>query len=90
MKRRDCANGCPLQEYITKEDSSSPSMSLYALIGSCVMDALEDRKLITVDIPYAFLQGDWPQGKHPGYIMCEGIMVEMICKIDPSCYKNFI
>ena len=59
-------------------------------MGSCVMDALDDRKVITVDIPGAFLQGEWPQDKHPGYIMFEGIMVDMICEIDPSYHKNII
>ena len=52
------------------------------------MDSLDDRKIITVDIPGAFLQGEWPQDEHPGYIMFEGIMVEMICEIDPSYHKN--
>ena len=89
-KGRGCADGCPQQEYITKEESSSPIVSLYALMGSCVMDALDNRKVITVDIPGAFLQGDWPQDKHPGYIILEGIMVDIIYKIDPSYYKNVI
>ena len=31
---------------------------LYALMGSCVMDAIEGRKVITVNIPGVFLQGD--------------------------------
>ena len=58
-------------------------------MGSCLMNALDDRKVITVNIPSVFLQSDWPQDKHPGYIMFEGIMVDMIYKIDPS-YQNKI
>ena len=53
MKGRGCADGRPQRDYITKEESSSPTVSLYALMGSCVMDALDDRKVITVDIPGA-------------------------------------
>ena len=64
-------------------------MSLYVLMGSCLMDAMEDRKVITVDIPGTFLQGERPQDEHPGYIMFEGIMVDTICEIDPS-YHNMI
>jgi hypothetical protein len=87
LKARGCADGRPQREYITKEESSSPTVSLYALMGSCVMDAMDDRAVITVDIPGAFLQGDWPQDEHPAYIKFEGLMVEhhMICEIDPSC-----
>ena len=90
MKGRGCANGRPQRDYITKEESSLPTVSLYAFMGSCVMDALDNRKVITMDIPGAFLQEDWLQDEHPGYIMFEGIMVEMICEIDPSYHKNGI
>ena len=90
MKGRGCADGRPQQEYIAKEESSSPTVSLYALIGSCLIDAMNGRKVITVDIPGAFLQGDWPQDENPGYIMFEGIMVDMICEINPSYYNKII
>ena len=90
MKGQGCADGRPQQDYITKEESSSPTVSLYDLMGSCLMDAIDGRKFITVDIHGAFLQGDWPQGEHPGYIMFEGIMVDMICKIDSSYNDKII
>ena len=90
MKGRGCADGRPQRDYITKEESSLPTVSLYALTGSCVMDVLDDMKVITVEIPGAFLQGGWPQNKHPGYIMFEGIIVDMICEIDPSYHKNIV
>ena len=37
-----CANGRPQQEYITKEESSSPIVSLCALMGSRLMDAMDN------------------------------------------------
>ena len=58
MKGQGCADGRPQQEYITKEESSSPTVSLYAPMGSCLMDAIDSRKVITVDIPGAFLQDE--------------------------------
>ena len=33
MKGRGCTDGRPQREYITKEESSSPTVSLYALMG---------------------------------------------------------
>ena len=83
MKGRGCADGRPQSEYITKEESRSPTVSLYALMGLCVMETMEGRKVITVNIPGAFLQDNWPQDEHPGYIMFKGIMVDMVCEIDP-------
>ena len=90
MKARGCANGHPQQEYITKEESSSPNVSLYALMMLCLMDAIDERKVITVNIPGAFLQGNWPQDKHPGYIIFKGIIVDMIYKIDSSYHDKVI
>ena len=58
MKGRGCANCRPKQKYISNEESTSPTVLLYALMGSCVMNVLDDRKVITVDILGAFLQGD--------------------------------
>ena len=53
------------------------------------MDVMDNKKVITVNIPGAFIQDDWPQDQHPRYIMFEGIMVDIICEIDPS-YQNKI
>ena len=61
IKGRGVADGRPQREYISKEESSSPTVSLYALMASCVMDAIEERSVITWDLPAAFLQGEYPQ-----------------------------
>ena len=90
MKGSGCADGRSQRDYITKEKSSSPTVSLYALMGSCVMDALDNRKVIMVDIPGAFLQGEWPQVEHPGYLMFEGIIVHIIYEIDQSYHTHII
>jgi hypothetical protein len=44
IKARGCANGRPQREYISKDESSSPTVSIYALMISCLMDAIEGRK----------------------------------------------
>ena len=90
MKGRRRTNGRPQREYITKEESSSPTVSLYAVKGSCLMDTINNRRGITINIPGVFLQSDWPQEEHPGYIMFEGIIVDVVCKIDPSYQDKII
>ena len=90
MKGRGYANGRPQQEYITKEEPSLPTVSLYALMGLYLMDAMNGREVITINIHGVFLQGDWTQDEHPGYIMFKGIMVDMICEIDPSYHDKII
>ena len=54
------------------------------------MDAMNERKVITVNIPGAFQQGNWPQDEHPGYIMFNITMVDMIFEIDPTYIDKII
>ena len=81
MKGRGCADGRPQREYISKEESSSPTVSIHTLFGSCVIDALDNQSVITIDTPGAFLHGIWLQDQHPGYLKFEGVMVDMYCQI---------
>ena len=65
-------------KYITKSESSSPTVSFYTLMRLCVMDIIDKRKVTTFDISSAFLQGDLPQDKHSEYIIFKDTMVDMI------------
>jgi hypothetical protein len=89
IKARGCADGRPQREYISKDESSSPTVSIYALMTSCLMDAIEGRKVATCDIPGAFLQADWPSDRDC-YLKFEGAMVSMICDIDPKYKDNIV
>ena len=89
MKGRGCADGRPQRECISKEESFSPTVSIYALFGSCVIDALDEQSVITIDIPGEFLQGIWLQDQHPGYLKFEGVMVDMLCQIE-LLYQEYI
>jgi hypothetical protein len=89
VKARGCADGRPQREYISKDDSSSPTVSIYALMASCLMDAIDEQKGVTCDIPGAFLQADWPADQDC-YLNFENVMVDMICQIDHKYNKNVI
>ena len=58
VKARGCADGRPQRKFISKDDSSSPTVSIYALFISYAIDAMEGRQVVTCDIPGAFLQAD--------------------------------
>jgi hypothetical protein len=89
IKARGCVDGRPQREYILKDESSLPTVSIYALMTSCLMDAIEGRKVATCDIPGAFLQADWLKDRDC-YFKFEGAMVSMICDIDPKYKKNVV
>ena len=55
IKARGFADGRPQQEYIGKEEASSPTVLIYAIFASCAINAIENREVVTCDIPGAFL-----------------------------------
>ena len=78
-------DGRPQRLYTNKEDSSSPTISIEALMLSCAIDAKENRYVIVSDIPGAFLQADMEDKIH---MLLEGTVAEIIVKLDPTIYKK--
>lgn len=87
IKGRGCADGRPQREFITKEDSSSPTVAIESLLLSCVIDAMEKRDVATVDIPGAFMQVDMDETV---YMKLEGEMAELMVKVDPKLYREYV
>jgi hypothetical protein len=85
IKGRGCADGRPQRDYMSKEDTSSPNVATEALIISCIIDAIERRDVATCDIPGAFMQSDM---EGDVIMKLEGVMADVILKIDPSKYKK--
>ena len=61
VKAKGYANGRPQRKYISKEKSSSLTLSTCALFIPCAMDAIEGHKVVMCNIPGAFLQANWPE-----------------------------
>jgi hypothetical protein len=79
------ANGRSQRECVSKDETSSPTVATEALLLSCVIDAAEGRDVATCDIPGAFMQSDM---KDKVIMKLEGVMTEVVLKIDPSkCSK---
>ena len=78
-------DGRPQRLYTNKEDSSSPTISIEALMLSCAIDAKENRYVIVSDIPGAFLHADMEDNVH---MLLEGTVSEMIVKLDPTTYEK--
>ena len=87
IKGRGCADGRKQRDYMSKNDTSSPTVATEALLLSCVIDAVEGRDVATCDIPGAFMQSDM-EGKV--VMKLEGVMAEVILKIDPKKYTKYV
>jgi hypothetical protein len=56
IKGRTVAGGNKQRDYISKEDASSPTVTMESMLLSCIIDAEEHRDVAVVDIPNAFVQ----------------------------------
>jgi hypothetical protein len=86
IKGRGCADGRKQRDYISKDDASSPTVSLEALMLSCVIDAREGRDVATADIPGAFMQTKMDQTV---YMQIDGVMADLLIKINPALYGKY-
>jgi len=68
---------------MTKSETSSPTVSLNAMMLSCAIDAKEGRYVVVTDIPGAFLHADMDQDIH---MLLEGTIAELIIKLEPRLY----
>ena len=59
IKARGFADSRPQRIYMSKEDTSSPSVSIEAMMLSCVVDAKESRYVIVSDIPEPSYMQTW-------------------------------
>ena len=87
IKGRGCADGRKQRAYITKEESTSPTISTEAVFLTAVIDAWENRKVAVLDVPGAFMQVDMDELVH---VQFEGEMVDKLLEIDHDLYASYI
>ena len=87
MKGRGCFDGRKQQAYITKEESTSPTISTEAMFLTAVVDAWENWKVAVLDVPGAFMQVDMDELVH---VQLQGEMVDKLLEIDHNLYASYV
>ena len=87
IKGRGCADGQKQRAYITKEESTLPTISTEAVFLMVVIDAWENRKVAVLDVPGAFMQVDMDELVH---VRFQGEMVDKLLEIDHDLYASYI
>ena len=77
VKGRTCADGRKQRNYISKEDAKSPTVTGEGLILSFVTDAFEGRKVVTCDVPGAFLHSDVVGDV---FVVVDGTLVDILIR----------
>ena len=87
IKARGCADGRSQMDYMTKNETSSLTISQEAMMLSCEIDPKEGRHVAVTDIPGEFLHADVDQHVH---MLLEGMIAELIVKLEPRLYRKYI
>ena len=87
IKGRGCANGCKQRAYITKEQSTSPTISTEAVFLTAMDDAWENRKVAVLDVPGSFMQVDMDELVH---VCFRGEMVDKLLEIEHDLYSSYV
>ena len=80
------------RDYITKEDFSLPTVSVEAVMITCVIDAHENRDMAVVDIPNAFAQtvASEEDAEHRVTVCIRGPVVDILVSIAPDVYESYV
>ena len=83
MNGRTVADGSTQRGYIPHEQATSPTVSIEALLLTCVIDAMEDRAVAIAYVSGAFLKTDIPEEDDDVIVVFEGAMVDPLLRTDP-------
>ena len=92
MKARHCANGSVQRNWISSEDTASPTVHTQSVLLTGAIDAEERRDVAVSDVPNAFIQTECQERDDDGNRMImkiRGVLVDILCNVDPSC-EEFI
>ena len=80
VKGRACANESVQRPYIDKDDATSPTVSTEAVLITSVLEAKQNRDVMTADIPNAFVQTEVDNKKFGDRIIMKirGPLVDML------------
>ena len=95
VKGRMVYNGKPTREWLTREDSASPTAALESIMLTAVIDAHEGRDVMCADIPNAFIQAKMPDisdGEERVKMKITGVLVDMLVQltVSPEIYGPYV
>jgi hypothetical protein len=87
IKACSCTNRNPQREHVAKKEAVAPAITLDSVFMTSTIDAKESRKVVTVDIPGAFLHA-----YNKDYIIMKmvGMLAELMVKTNPKLYQQYI
>jgi len=92
IKGRCVFKGSETRDWLSTEDTASPTASHEGICSTCVIDAHEERDIMSVDIPNAFIQTLMPEvedGEDRVTMKITGLLVDYMIELDPT-YRDYV
>ena len=79
MKGRTCADHRKQRKYVSREETTSPTISTEALLATAIIDTYEQRNVAVFNIPGTYLHADYNE-----FILLklEGHFVDIMCQVN--------
>ncbi|CAJ1944922.1 unnamed protein product, partial [Cylindrotheca closterium] len=93
VKGRLVYQGDGTREWLSREDTASPTASQEAITTTCVIDAHEGRDIMMMDVPNTFIQTYMPEakkGEDPIYMKITGMMIQILIDMAPEYCKYIV
>jgi hypothetical protein len=93
VKGRMVYNGKPTREWLSREDSASLTAALESIMLTAVIDAHEERAIMTCDILNAFIQALIPEvkdGDERVMMKITGVLVDMLVELNPELHGPYV
>jgi hypothetical protein len=87
VKGRACADGRKQREDFTKQDATSPTVSVDSIFLTAIIEAKEERDVACFDIPGAFLHAETNEDVT---MLLKGPLAELMVLVDPSLYRKYV
>ncbi len=87
MKVQSCANRSVQWNHVVKEEAALPTVSLESVFAAAAIDAKENREVVTIQIPGAFLH---TTNKDYVVIRMNGTLAEVMAKTDLKLYQKYL
>jgi hypothetical protein len=90
IKARVRANGRTQRAYIAREEASSPTAASDAILITGVIDTKQNRDVMTLDIPNAFLQTEISLDRDKIIIKTRGQLLGILLELCPGVYDDYV
>ena len=93
VKNRTVFDGSGTRDWISKEETASPTVTTESVMMTAAVEAKEKRDTMINDVPNAFIQALIPLLKDNDariVMKITGILVKILLELDPERYKDYV